>query len=388
MNKCVAILNATVFCLLLQAADITEQFPLHICGAEGQKAALLAWGDVPNPKLCSLVIRSLKKEDSVVTSKGEASEQKNTFLPVAHPFYLALYPLGNPFIVFGQIQANSKSETGIISNLAIREFVSGLLVLQCRSISCNENNLYFVQNNFLDKFTDAELLKGRIGSDQEVRDLIFQKINKLIQGQDKKSGKERESKPYAGNAPIAKDAEKVHCMLMWLSLQGDSYNRHEMHGFSINFEKIDDSSKQGVQQVQEEMEYLPVESSNRVVGAVGFDTAQMKENVKVDYAEPLNIVVQQCVEQLSNYVKPDYKQPYFLILDAKEALKDESASGERLRKLEDTLIVRSNEGEREETMIPIEYYVGLNNYGDVKLTEENVLSMLNDGMKIAEKKSE
>ncbi len=382
MNKCVAILNATVFCLLLQAADITEQFPLHICGAEGQKAALLAWGDVPNPKLCSLVIRSLKKEDSVVTSKGEASEQKNTFLPVAHPFYLALYPLGNPFIVFGQIQANSKSETGIISNLAIRKFVSGLLVLQCGSY--NKNNLDFVQNKFLDNFTDAELLKGRIGSDSELKDLISNQVKKFTKGKGKEKCPISELESYV----VAEHAEKVHCMLMWLSLQGDSYNRHEMHGFSINFEKIDDSSKQGVQQVQEEMEYLPVESSNRVVGAVGFDTAQMKENVKVDYAEPLNIVVQQCVEQLSNYVKPDYKQPYFLILDAKEALKDESASGERLRKLEDTLIVRSNEGEREETMIPIEYYVGLNNYGDVKLTEENVLSMLNDGMKIAEKKSE
>ena len=385
MNKRVVILNAVLFCLSLQAADTTEHDLLRICGNDGQKALTLALGGVPGGSEFPLVMRKLGKDKEA--HKSETNE-KPSFIITRYPSYNP----NPPFIVFGQIQANSKSETGIISNLAIREFVSGLLVLQCRSISCNENNLYFVQNNFLDKFTDAELLKGRIGSDQEVRDLIFQKINKLIQGQDKKSGKERESKPYAGNAPIAKDAEKVHCMLMWLSLQGDSYNRHEMHGFNINFEKIDDSSKQGMQQVQEEIEYLLLEGSDKVVGAVGFDMAHVKEKVEVDYAQPLDIMIKQCIHQLSN-VKPysDNKQPYFLILDAKEALKVESKFGDPLRELEAQLfsqVLYSGDKCDEKKKDVTSRYVGLADKGNAKLTEKDVLAMLRAGMEIAGEKSE
>ncbi len=363
------IINVVVFCLSLQAADTTEHDLLRICGNDDQKALTLALGEVPGDTDFSLVIRKLGKDKE---ARKSGTNEKPFFAITGYPSYNP----NPPFIVFGQMQAKSKSETGIISRFAMRKCVSGLLIFHGRSTTCNKKNLDFVQNNFLDDFTDAELLKGRIGSDSELKNLISDQVKKFTKGKGKEKCPITQLESCAGN-----HVEKVACLLIWLSLQGYSYNRHEMYGFDINFE-IDDSSQQGMQQVQGEIGHLPLGGADRVVGSVGFDTAKVKEKVKVEHAEPLNIMIKQCIDQLSNYVKPDYKQPYFLILDAKKALEIESEFGDPLRELEGQLF----------TQVPssdvISRYVGLADKGDAKLTENDVLAMLEAGMKIDGKKAE
>ena len=382
------IINAVVFCLSLQAADTTEHDLLRICGSGYQEA--FSQRQSSDSLYCRLrkyrrVRKSEDKEDkAAIQTIREIDEKKNEV------FALVSYPADNPFITFAQKQANNSSETAIKTNLAIRKFVSGLLVLQCLSQSCN--NLKFVQNGFLDSFTDAELLKGRIGSEQQRKDLIFQRINNFTQGQDKKSGKEREFKPHAGNDQIAEDANcDCVCLLAWLSLQGSSSWQYERCFFEIFFERDDSGCySRPIQWKHECVENSKPLFENNWGWSWGFDPEQMKKLKKAsDKGVPFVKASLQDMFRSFEYALPKYAQPCFVkFASSEEALKAESASGESLRKLEETLVVRSNEGEQKETSIPIGYYVGLENKGNAKLTEENVLSMLKSGMAMAGEKSE
>ncbi len=367
MNKHHAvILKATIFCLSLQAADVDEQLPFRVCGEDNQKIGYDREG----------------------------------------VFDLAYYPSDDPFIVFGQEKARRKSETAIKTSVVVRRFVSGILVLHSKS--SNHRNLELVHNNFLDGFTDTELLKGRV--DENRYSLILQQAKDFTKENDIKLYEEllndaNESKRLQALKYVkllrAKD-DFVRCKLYWRSLIGEKVHSKVTHfripmkrNASWRYNPCDFNMPQDCP-----CEYCWCRNLPPFAYGLKHDfkkrevpdlAAQMKRERK-----RLGIVVaaHKYALEINDHAKPNYAQISFFAAGGEKAIESNDTVAQELRIFENNVLRKKKLYEKPPTFLdslfgrekepfphPYKWYAGIKEESNRKLSAGDVLAMLQQGTK-------
>ena len=236
-------------------------------------------------------------------------------------FNLSYYPKEDPFIVFGQKETNHSSKTALKTALSLRKFVSGLLILHSKS--GNHANLNHVNNNFLDSLTDVQFLKGRVGSEDELGQLLYQHLDNFTKKHDIKLYEERACdsddpdrvEAFNSAKTLKQKDDFVRCKLYWFSIQGGEEIRHKVYRFGLPHK--DRSKKYQVSGCQElDSKYALFAP---IYGLIDECKAKVcsKQNQKivrknVDKLKPV-LAAHKYALEIQNSIKPSYAQTSFFV---------------------------------------------------------------------------